>query len=506
MNKLYIYGLTVLALGFAACDEIEEGTGLPQTNPQLPTVTSTSVSAQAGPSAGSLISLDAYNNDGKMVEIAKVAGGEDWPEGFTAYVPTIQISKTEDFAEYQTIEADTDAEGLVTISPDAWEAAYREMYGKNPVATESYVRFPIWAVKGLQKVRLGSIDTYYGNFGVEVKPFDLYNGRIVEEEYYLLTSEMNWDLAKAIPLNRNNPNVDVYADGGFTSPAVFVNGAGFEWMIVPASAKDAGVLTGEYASFGLAEANDTKAEGSLVANVEGSEATPGLINPDKPTPYIFKVNMETLTYKVQTAYENLYTPGESNGWNQGSSQMLYTNDYNYYMGYAHLSGGFKFSTAPNWKDVNYGFGGDAEKEEKSDENGVVKYFEYSGRLNTAEDAGNITVNEDALYWCTANLGELTYNLTEVVSMGIIGDATPGSWDSETTMTASADLLTWSVIADLVEGELKFRANNGWGINLGGDSFDDLKQDGANLQVTEAGKYLIVLDLSALPYSATLTKQ
>lgn len=486
MKKLYIYGLTVLALGFTACDDIEEGTGLPQTNPQLPTVAATNVKAEPGPSAGSLISLDALNNDGKNVEIAKVETvGEDWPEGFTLYVPTIEVSKTADFSQYETVEASTDADGIVLVSPDAWEAAYREMYGKNPIATKSYVRFPIWAVKGAQKVRMGGLTTYYGDFQVEVKPFDLYNGRTVEEEYYLLTSEMNWDLNKAIALHRTSPDMDVYVDGRFSSPTVIVNGAGFEWLIVPATAKAAGAITGQYASFGVGTANDEATTGHLVANVAGSPAIGGLIN--EAGPYIFNVNMEDLSYEVKLAYTNLYTPGNSNGWNFGGCQMLYTDNYENYIGYAHLSGEFKFTTADNWNGVNFG---------KGDEDGV---------LSTSGEAANLSVADNDLYWCNVNLTELTYEVTKIATIGLIGDATPGGWDASTPLTASADFLSWSATVNLTEGEYKFRANDDWGINLGG-SPDDLKQDGANIKVTEAGTYLVTLDLSTLPYKASLVKQ
>lgn len=485
MKKLYIYGLAVLALGFTACDDIEEGTGLPQTNPQLPAVVADNVKAEPGPSAGSLISLDAFNNDGKNVEIAKVTAGEDWPEGFTVLVPTIEISKTSDFSQYETVESTTNAEGIVLVSPDAWEAAYREMYGKNPVATESYVRFPVWAVKGSQKVRMGGLDRYYGDFKVEVKPFDLYNGRIVEEEYYLVTSDMNWDLNQAVALRRTSPDMDVYVDGRFNSPTVIVNGAGFEWMIVPASAKAAGSLTGQYASFGVGSENDEALKGELVANVAGSPAIGGLIN--EAGPYIFNVNMETLSYEIQLAYTNLYTPGDSNGWNFGGCQVLYTNNYVDYYGYAHLSGGFKFTTADNWDGVNLGLGAE------------------EGELSTSGEAGNLSVEKNALYWCHVNLSDLVYDLKEIETIGLIGSATPGGWDASTALTPSDDFLSWSATIAFTEGEYKFRANDGWDINLGG-SLDDLKQDGDNISISEAGNYLVTLDLSALPYKATLTKQ
>ena len=49
--------------------------------------------------------------------------------------------------------------------------------------------------------------------------------------------------------------------------------------------------------------------------------------------------------------------------------------------------------------------------------------------------------------------------------------------------------TWT--GDLGAGEFKFRANDGWDINLGG-SLDDLSQNGSNIAIAEAGNYTIVL--------------
>jgi hypothetical protein len=56
--------------------------------------------------------------------------------------------------------------------------------------------------------------------------------------------------------------------------------------------------------------------------------------------------------------------------------------------------------------------------------------------------------------------------------------------------------------DLVVGDMKFRANDDWGVNLGG-SLNALTQDGPNIPVTAAGNYTITLD----PWAkvATVTK-
>ncbi|MDE5651322.1 MAG: hypothetical protein K2I35_10075 [Duncaniella sp.] len=58
---------------------------------------------------------------------------------------------------------------------------------------------------------------------------------------------------------------------------------------------------------------------------------------------------------------------------------------------------------------------------------------------------------------------------------------------------------------LKNGQFKFRANDGWDINLGG-SISDLQQNGENISFTDEGTYVVTLDLSAIPYTATFTKQ
>ncbi|NJM81017.1 MAG: hypothetical protein HC854_17960 [Flavobacterium sp.] len=59
------------------------------------------------------------------------------------------------------------------------------------------------------------------------------------------------------------------------------------------------------------------------------------------------------------------------------------------------------------------------------------------------------------------------------------------------------------------GEFKFRANNGWDLNLGGDPDGDgsMNYGGPNLTVPTAGTYLIELNLSnPRQYTYTLTLQ
>lgn len=70
------------------------------------------------------------------------------------------------------------------------------------------------------------------------------------------------------------------------------------------------------------------------------------------------------------------------------------------------------------------------------------------------------------------------------------------------MTPSADFLTWTVTTTLKEGTFKFRANDGWDINLGG-SLLDLTPGADNIPAPTTGKVTITLDLSSIPYTATV---
>ena len=183
--------------------------------------------------------------------------------------------------------------------------------------------------------------------------------------------------------------------------------------------------------------------------------------------------------------EFLYTPGAANNWSFSGAQMLTTSDFTTYWGYAILyAEGFKFTSADNWDGINYGAG------------------DEEGTLSDNSEAGNLTVAENGLYYCTVNLGNLTYTTSLVSTYGIIGSATPGGWDAETTLT-SDNYLVWTGTMHLVPGEYKFRANDAWDINLGGTA-DNLTPGGDNLQFEGAeGDYVVTLDLSTLPYSCKI---
>ena len=77
------------------------------------------------------------------------------------------------------------------------------------------------------------------------------------------------------------------------------------------------------------------------------------------------------------------------------------------------------------------------------------------------------------------------------------------------MTWNAEDESWTATLDLAADYLKFRANDGWDINFGGD-INNLNEGGNNIRIDEAGTYEVKLYLScshgATTRYATFTKK
>ncbi len=184
--------------------------------------------------------------------------------------------------------------------------------------------------------------------------------------------------------------------------------------------------------------------------------------------WIVTFDANTWTYSI--AKPVLYLAGDANGWTQ--TEPLTSSDGTHYWGFAYLNNnGFKFCSEKNWNGTNYG-----------------------ANFSTAGDAANISLPEgyvEGFYKMDLNLDGKVMNLTAISTIGLIGDATPGGWNTSTPMSYNKEDKTWEIKnATLKDGELKFRANDGWDINWGGTP-DALTQNGSNIKVAE-GTYDIKL--------------
>ncbi|MCB0607498.1 MAG: SusF/SusE family outer membrane protein [Lewinella sp.] len=88
----------------------------------------------------------------------------------------------------------------------------------------------------------------------------------------------------------------------------------------------------------------------------------------------------------------------------------------------------------------------------------------------------------------------------ITTVGLIGSATPGGWDTDTNMKDNGDG-TWSLVVGLIAGEAKFRANDAWDVNWGAGDFPSGTgtQNGANIPVA-AGLYLVTFNSLTGAYS------
>ncbi|MDP3914482.1 MAG: SusE domain-containing protein [Bacteroidota bacterium] len=120
----------------------------------------------------------------------------------------------------------------------------------------------------------------------------------------------------------------------------------------------------------------------------------------------------------------------------------------------------------------------------------IVYGTTDGKL--AVNGTGIIPTDNGWVKLNADTKALTYSM-EAYMIGLVGSATPNAWNSpDQKMDYDAATGTWKITLDLVDGEIKFRLNDGWAWNLGGTP-DNLTQGGANIAVS-AGNYTITLTI------------
>ncbi|APD06686.1 hypothetical protein UJ101_01161 [Flavobacteriaceae bacterium UJ101] len=195
----------------------------------------------------------------------------------------------------------------------------------------------------------------------------------------------------------------------------------------------------------------------------------------------------------------LYVPGAHQGWDPANTYVLYSPDqngtYSGYINFPDANTEFKFTPQPNW-DNSYGTN-----------DGVD-----SGTM-ILNDGGNLSTTTQGTALITADTNALTYTVESTAwtavddSWGIIGDATPTGWDSDTDMTFNQTNGLLELELTLTDGFIKFRANDGWDTNYGDPEGDGIAEPGADNIAVTAGTYLIQLDFrNPAQVTYTLTAQ
>jgi starch-binding outer membrane protein SusE/F len=219
--------------------------------------------------------------------------------------------------------------------------------------------------------------------------------------------------------------------------------------------------------------------------------------------YLIKANISTMTYSITLTTWGIIGDATAGSWDN-QTNMVFDPLTQKFSVVARLTAGgaFKFRGTSNWS-VNYGS------------------VSADGKLDT-KDNNNIPVTTTADYAITLDLSQPNAYAYSLTSWGLIGDATPGGWDTDTQMSWDAAKKVWTVTVALVSGNggktFKFRANKGWDVNFGGKGSGDgtadnysnattapLNAGGKNLGVpgNVDGTYTVTLDTVNL--IATVTK-
>ena len=133
---------------------------------------------------------------------------------------------------------------------------------------------------------------------------------------------------------------------------------------------------------------------------------------------------------------------------------------------------------------------------KTQLNSTIYGVDGSGALK--KDAAAINFTQAAgEYLIRFDVKAGTISYTKINGWGLIGSATPGGWSDDTNMTLASyenGIYTYTCDLALTGGnEIKFRANDGWDINLGGEK-SGMSFGGSNIRISESGNYSVKLIL------------
>lgn len=381
------------------------------------------------------------------------------------FIPTVAVSdvatnnytvvlNSPDGTSTQTITAVEN--GIVSVSE--LETAYYNLVGRNPI--ERTIALDISAYTNVNGQSIKSVGSTTATLTA--------NAPVIYSQYYIVGNVNGWNNADtSIPLS--NGGGDQYADPTFTATFAAPESGNVEFKIFPAESM------GDWNATNIISATADDAAGKFSYANEGGN----LVIEAQPNAKYYRVTFDMLngtwSYVALSFSTFIYEIGNESSWS--TSHALYgANSDGNYLGYYYLDGEFKFKpNADNWD-------GD---------------WEYDGEGKIADNGGpNVPDPGAGYYRISVNLANMTYSLQKVESISMIGTVN-GNWNNDTDLTYNTSTGNWEWTGHLDAGEVKFRVNHDWAISWGGKSgntdYDNLTENnGANLQVAEAGIYKVTL--------------
>jgi starch-binding outer membrane protein SusE/F len=215
------------------------------------------------------------------------------------------------------------------------------------------------------------------------------------------------------------------------------------------------------------------ASGSIAANGGNISVTAGT--------YKITIDLNNNTYSMENFSWGIVGSGY-NDWG-ATPDAKFTYDYvtnTFKVGVRLVTGEIKFRKNNDWGE-NLGLGSS------------------SGTI--VADGGNIAVTA-GYYMVTLDLINSTYTIEQADIYGVVGSGYNdwGSARPDFSFTPLSNGVWVAEIVPLTVGEIKFRVNEDWGVNLGvGASAGSLAPDGGNITVVTAGNYRIVVNTTDSTY-------
>lgn len=491
MNKSSILFLgALIAMGMVACDD-KLPVAPPQANEQGP-VLEGFAGATASLSMNSVDLKAELESGAEYISLYTVNAGSSglsqsdiWGE--------LEISNSADFSQSIIL---SEYEGIVgTVSLNELYESHAQLFGIAPYAQTVYYRIPLYANVDGNTYRIGSVGSY-GSTGTFTES-NYEPGFEIEETYYIIGVK-GWDPSDCVALSHSDKSA--YDDPNFTYE--FESEGATYWKIVPPDVYDQVGTAGFDAGsdfwpniYSVYAYDDNKYAGTLkIADGPSGEIPAGS--------WTITVNMKDLTYEVSGVPAGMPdwigTPNTSQDWNIGSSMKLMPYG-DYYKGFSFFGGewGGKLAYSAGGSDIWIGLVGGT-LEEKTDDG---TYYEM-----VLEENGGGNIFEGSLaqmYFISYSYPDKFAKFYPIVSCGLIGGFNDwGSQEPMDVVEGSGDMKWTGTYTFDSDTEFKFRFNDTWTINLGGD-LNNLSVDGSNIAVS-AGTYEITLDISNVPYTATIS--
>ena len=197
--------------------------------------------------------------------------------------------------------------------------------------------------------------------------------------------------------------------------------------------------------------------------------------------YKIEANFSSMTYTMEDYSWGIVGSATPNQWN-GPDMMFHYNSFqdDWRTVVTLADGEVKFRFNNDW-GLNYG------------DDGADGTVEANG-ANIAVSAGH--------YLISLNLNTQSYTMEEMDVWGLVGSATANGWggpnDKFMPDFGINEGYYYLSGVSLIDGEVKVRQNDAWGLNYGDNGNDgSMEVDGANIPVS-AGTYNIILNMAANP--------